>query len=128
MPQGLERTLHVQRRVAAQPALVHAMRARQPIAAGQLVVTGELHVINGDGLASLERHLEPIEPWLDAINATVIAIDRPTARLAAELRGRHRSLRLPDALSLAAAIAANAELLTLDTRLIRIQAHEKQTP
>jgi methylenetetrahydrofolate reductase (NADPH) len=46
------------------------------LAAGQLVVTGELPVINGDGLASLERHLEPIEPWLDAINAT----DNPSAR------------------------------------------------
>ena len=69
-----------------------------------------------------------VDEFLDAINATVIAIDRPTARLAAELRGRHRSLRLPDALSLATAIAAGAELLTLDTRLIRIQAHEKQTP
>jgi len=46
------------------------------LAAGQLVVTGELPVINGDGLAALERHLEPIEPWLDAINAT----DNPSAR------------------------------------------------
>jgi predicted nucleic acid-binding protein len=69
-----------------------------------------------------------VDEFLDAINATVIAIDRPTARLAAELRGRHRSLRLPDALSLAAATAADAELLTLDIRLIRIQAHEKRTP
>jgi len=46
------------------------------LAAGQLVITGELPVINGDGLATLERHLEPIEPWLDAINAT----DNPSAR------------------------------------------------
>lgn len=46
------------------------------LAAGQLVVTGELPVINGDGLATLERVLEPIEPWLDAINAT----DNPSAR------------------------------------------------
>jgi methylenetetrahydrofolate reductase (NADPH) len=46
------------------------------LAGGQLVVTGELPVINGDGLAALERHLEPIEPWLDAINAT----DNPSAR------------------------------------------------
>ncbi|HEY7967584.1 MAG TPA: methylenetetrahydrofolate reductase [Solirubrobacteraceae bacterium] len=40
------------------------------------MITGELPVINGDGLATLERHLEPIEPWLDAINAT----DNPSAR------------------------------------------------
>jgi predicted nucleic acid-binding protein len=66
-----------------------------------------------------------VDAFLVAINATVIAIDRRTARLAAELRGRHRSLLLPDALSLAIAIAADAELLTLDTRLHRIQQHEK---
>jgi len=49
---------------------------RRKLAAGELVITGELPVINGDGLATLERHLEPIEPWLDAINAT----DNPSAR------------------------------------------------
>ncbi len=65
-----------------------------------------------------------VDEFLGAINATVIAIDRSRARLAAELRGRHRSLRLPDALSLAAAIAADAELLTLDNRLARIHAQE----
>jgi predicted nucleic acid-binding protein len=69
-----------------------------------------------------------VDEFLDAINATVIAIDRPAARLAAELRGRHRSLRLPDALSLATALAADAELLTLDTRLARIREYETQTP
>ena len=46
------------------------------LAAGELVITGELPVINGDGLPTLERVLEPIEPWLDAINAT----DNPSAR------------------------------------------------
>jgi predicted nucleic acid-binding protein len=69
-----------------------------------------------------------VDEFLDATNATVIAIDRPIARLAAALRARHRSLRLPDALSLATAIAANADLLTLDNRLARIQDHEKTTP
>jgi methylenetetrahydrofolate reductase (NADPH) len=49
---------------------------QRKLAAGELVITGELPVINGDGLATLERHLEPIEPWLDAINAT----DNPSAR------------------------------------------------
>jgi predicted nucleic acid-binding protein len=66
-----------------------------------------------------------VDEFLDAINATVIPIDRSIARLAAQLRGRHRSLRLPDALSLATAIATDAELLTLDNRLARIQAHER---
>jgi predicted nucleic acid-binding protein len=66
-----------------------------------------------------------VDEFLDAINATVIAIDRPIAHLAAELRGRHRSLRLPDALSLATALASGAELLTLDSRLARIHQHER---
>jgi predicted nucleic acid-binding protein len=65
-----------------------------------------------------------VDEFLDAIKATVVAVDRSSARLAAELRGRHRSLRLPDALSLAIAIDADAELLTLDRRLARIQDDE----
>lgn len=69
-----------------------------------------------------------VDEFLVAINATVIAVDRPIARLAAQLRGRHRSLRLPDALSLATALAADAELLTLDNRLSRIEAHEQTPP
>jgi predicted nucleic acid-binding protein len=65
-----------------------------------------------------------VDEFLDAINATVVAIDRSTARLAAELRMRHRALRLPDSLSLAAAIAAQADLLTLDQRLARVAEQE----
>ena len=49
---------------------------QRKLAAGGLVITGELPVINGGGLAALESRLEPIEPWLDAINAT----DNPSAR------------------------------------------------
>jgi methylenetetrahydrofolate reductase (NADPH) len=49
---------------------------QRKLAAGELVLTGEMPVINGDGIATLERHLESIEPWLDAINAT----DNPSAR------------------------------------------------
>ena len=64
------------------------------------------------------------DEFLDAIHATVVAIDRSTARLAAQLRTRHRALRLPDALSLAAAIAAQANLLTLDQRLARVAEQE----
>ncbi len=69
-----------------------------------------------------------VDEFLAAINATVIAVDRPIARLAAQLRGRHQSLRLPDALSLATALAADAELLTLDNRLSRIEVREKTLP
>jgi len=43
-----------------------------------------------------------------------------TARRAAEPRAEHRSLRLPDPVSLAAALSADSELLTLDNRLRQI--------
>ena len=49
---------------------------QRKLAAGELVITAEMPVINGDGLATLERQLEPMEPYLDAINAT----DNPSAR------------------------------------------------
>lgn len=68
-----------------------------------------------------------VDEFLDAISATVLAIDRPIARRAAQLRARHRSLRLPDALSLATARASDAELVTLDHRLRRIAAREAPT-
>jgi predicted nucleic acid-binding protein len=53
-----------------------------------------------------------VDEFVDAIGATVLAIDRELARRAAGLRARHRTLRLADALSLATAITAGAELLT----------------
>jgi len=66
-----------------------------------------------------------VDEFLAAIGATVVPVDRGVARLAAQLRARHRSLRLPDALALAAAVACGAELLTLDQRLRRIAARER---
>ncbi|MEX2193773.1 MAG: PIN domain-containing protein [Thermoleophilaceae bacterium] len=66
-----------------------------------------------------------VDAFLDAIDATVVAVDRTLARRAAQLRARHRSLRLPDALSLATALAADAELLTLDHGLRRIANRER---
>jgi predicted nucleic acid-binding protein len=65
-----------------------------------------------------------VDEFLDAIGATVLAVDRPVARRAAQLRARHRSLRLPDALSLASALMSDAELLTFDERLRRIAGRE----
>lgn len=61
-----------------------------------------------------------VDEFLDAIGAAVVTVDRELARRAAQLRARHRSLRLADALSLATAHAAGAELLTLDHRLRRL--------
>lgn len=47
----------------------------------------------------------------------VVDLDADTARAAAELRARHRSLRLPDALVLATAAQRSAdELITTDRR------------
>jgi predicted nucleic acid-binding protein len=66
-----------------------------------------------------------VDEFLDAIGATVVAVDRGVARRAAELRARHRSLRLPDALSLASALASDATLLTLDQRLRRVAERER---
>jgi predicted nucleic acid-binding protein len=56
-----------------------------------------------------------------------VPIDRVIARRAAQLRGSHRALRLPDAISLATALAAGAEYITLDRRLGKI-AEIERTP
>lgn len=66
-----------------------------------------------------------VDAFLDAIDATVVPIDRALARRAAALRAEHRGLRLPDALSLAAARVNAAALLTLDVRLARVAASER---
>jgi predicted nucleic acid-binding protein len=66
-----------------------------------------------------------VDEFIDAIGATVLAIDRELARRAAGLRARHRSLRLPDALSLATALVAGADLVTLDQRLRRAARSEE---
>jgi predicted nucleic acid-binding protein len=68
-----------------------------------------------------------VDEFLDAIGATVLAIDRELAHRAAGLRARHRSLRLPDALSLATALMTGADLVTLDQRLRRVARSEQET-
>lgn len=65
-----------------------------------------------------------VDEFLAAIGARLVDIDRALARRAAQLRARHGALRLPDALSLATALAAGAELLTLDRGLQRIADRE----
>jgi predicted nucleic acid-binding protein len=67
-----------------------------------------------------------VDEFLAAIGAQVVNVDRALARRAAELRARHGALRLPDALSLATALASDAELLTLDRALQRIADRELQ--
>jgi predicted nucleic acid-binding protein len=50
----------------------------------------------------------------------IVPVDRAIARLAAQLRAEHSSLRLPDAMSLATALATDATLLTLDKKLQQV--------
>ena len=61
-----------------------------------------------------------VDGFLDAAGIRLMPIDRAIARRAAQLRAQHRSLRLPDALSLAAAVVNDAALLTLDKKLSKI--------
>jgi predicted nucleic acid-binding protein len=102
-----------------------AVEALRPhLAAGRQLVLGA-----GAYAEVLVRPLQrgsdaTVDEFIDAIGAEVVAVDRDIARRAAELRARHRSLRLPDAFSLATALAATAELLTLDHRLHRIAVRE----
>jgi predicted nucleic acid-binding protein len=63
---------------------------------------------------------ENVDEFIDAIGATVVPVEREIARRAAGLRARHSSLRLPDALSLATAVSAGADLVTLDQGLQRV--------
>jgi predicted nucleic acid-binding protein len=65
-----------------------------------------------------------VDEFLGAIGAHIIEVGRPLARRAAELRARHSSLRLPDAVSLATALLSDAELLTLDRGLQRVADRE----
>lgn len=55
-----------------------------------------------------------------AMGITVEPLEGDTAARAAELRARHRHLRLPDAMVLAAATPAGRDLLTYDTRLAKL--------
>ncbi len=90
----------------------------------RLVVGEEILVSAGVYAEVLVRPLQrgtagTVDGFLKAIGATIVAVDAGVARRAAQLRADHRSLRLPDALSLAVALANEAELLTLDAKLRR---------
>src|SRR5919201_3986419 len=47
----------------------------QKLAAGRLVVTAELPVIDGGGVEEIERRVAPMRDWVDAVNVT----DNPAA-------------------------------------------------
>jgi predicted nucleic acid-binding protein len=61
-----------------------------------------------------------VDAFLAALAVEVMPVDRDLAREAAQLRARHRTLRLPGAMALAAARRAGAEFKTFDRRLARI--------
>ncbi len=69
-----------------------------------------------------------VDAFIDAISATIVPIDRVIARRAAQLRGAHRALRLPDAISVATALVVGAEYVTLDRRLGKIADVERSRP
>jgi predicted nucleic acid-binding protein len=98
-----------------------AVRLTRPWLTGE----HELHVGAGAYAEILIRPLRGhtdarVDAFLDAANIQIVTVDRALARSAAELRARHQSLRLPDALSLATALGLSAELATFDRRLQRI--------
>ncbi|HEY1596280.1 MAG TPA: methylenetetrahydrofolate reductase [Thermoleophilaceae bacterium] len=45
-------------------------RLEQALAAGRLVITAEMPVIDGGGVPELNRQLAPMRAWVDAVNAT----------------------------------------------------------
>jgi predicted nucleic acid-binding protein len=61
-----------------------------------------------------------VDEFFDAAGIEIVPLDRAVARRAATLRAEHRSLRLPDALSLATALAVDAALITFDKELRQI--------
>jgi predicted nucleic acid-binding protein len=69
-----------------------------------------------------------LDQFFDAAGISIVPIDRSIARRAAILRGEHHSLRLPDAMSLAAAIVTDSNLLTLDKKLRRVARRAQPSP
>ena len=61
-----------------------------------------------------------VDQFLTAAGIRVLPVDRDLARTAAQLRATHPSLRLPDAMCLAAALQHDAALLTFDGQLTKL--------
>ncbi len=98
---------------------------RAKMAAGERLLVGA-SVYAEVMVRPLERGSgEKVDEFLATANVTVVDLDRALARGAAQLRARHRALRLGDALSLATALSSGAELLSFDQRLRRIAERER---
>jgi len=66
-----------------------------------------------------------VDGFVEHGKVEIVPLDRRLARKTAELRARHRTLRLPDAVTLATALDREAELLTFDRALRRIERAER---
>jgi predicted nucleic acid-binding protein len=76
----------------------------------------------------LKRGLDDaVEEFVETLHVSIVAADRRIGRRAAELRAKHGTLRLPDALVLATAQACEAQLLTFDARLARFAGEGAQS-
>ena len=69
-----------------------------------------------------------VDDFLDSAGIAVVPVDRMIARRAAALRAEHPSLRLPDSMSLAVAIATGSTLLTLDKKLRQVARRIESLP
>lgn len=104
----------------------HHASARRVVAAAEQ--SGDRLVIGASVYAEVivgplrAGRAEVVDEALAALGVDVVGIDREIAREAARLRVRHAKLRLPDAMALAVARHAQAELKTFDRRLARIAA------
>jgi predicted nucleic acid-binding protein len=63
---------------------------------------------------------ERVDAFVDDLRVEIVPLDRTIAREVAEMRARHRALRLPDAVVVATAQARGARLLTFDERLSQL--------
>ena len=66
-----------------------------------------------------------VDEFFTSVSIKLLPVDRALARRGARLRARHSSLRFGDALSLATALAHDAELVTFDQGLRRIAKREQ---
>lgn len=75
----------------------------------------------GEALVAFARagRINDARDAIAGMGITVVPLTAPIAERAAELRARHDSLRLPDALVLATAHEHDGALLTYDERLAR---------
>lgn len=99
-------------------AITGALDEREPLA---MSAAGYSEVLV-HALARDRRDI--VDGLVDDARIEIRPVDRSVARAAAEIRSRHRGLRLPDALALASALRDDAELVTFDLRLRRIAAAE----